>query len=143
MTKSAVFRMFKSDVEAEVSGIDVPLQPNDDNTVPAFRVGRMHARANPRYAKAAEQHQRPVARELELGVLDNETARDVNVKIFVDGVLLGWQHVQDEDGSTIPYTRDNAIKLMTGLPELRDHLEYQARNFENFRQYKREHEAKN
>jgi hypothetical protein len=80
---------------------------------------------------------------MQLGHLTNAEANKIRVNVFVNSILLGWDNVQKEDGTNISFSTQNAVELMTALPDLFDDLEKQAQELSLFVEDAQETEAKN
>jgi hypothetical protein len=138
----SLYKTFKVDANAEENGVPIQYPANEDGTIPTFYVTRT-ARTNKRYLRAVETVMRPYRRELELEALPEKKAQELNLTIFVKGVLLGWQNVQDEAGNTLEFNEANAVKLLSDLPELYADLQTQSTRLSNFKAKETEADAKN
>ena len=139
---SNLFKQFQTDPEKEKDGIEVQYAPNDDGTVPTFRIAR-RANFNVKYRKALENATRPVRRLIELGSLDPAKDREIMMNVFITAILLGWKDVQDKDGKVIPYNQANALLLFKTLPDLYEDLNEQAGKASLFREESLESDSKN
>jgi len=126
--KSNLNKLFKTDEKMEKEGIYFEV----DSTT-AFKIRRFNDK-NPRAKAAMANHFKPYARQIELGTVDPEKMREINVMIFVDVCLAGWEGVLDENEKPIEFNRANAIELLKELPDLFDTLWKHANNFENYRE---------
>ena len=54
------------------------------------------------------------------------------VEAMAETILLGWNGMQ-EDGVEIPYSKENAIKLLTDYKDFRDIVVEHAKNMDTFR----------
>src|SRR3954469_12243509 len=117
----SLHKQFKTDEKKETEGIEVTYGPNDDKTIPTFRVAR-RGPSNQRYVKALERESAPYRRMLELGTLDSTVQAKIMRRVFCSSVLLNWDNVQDQKGKVIPFNFENAVKLFEELPELYDDL---------------------
>lgn len=109
----SLYKHFSTDVE--VASVKFPA--NADGTVPTFKLARM-ADTNVEYAKAIEKIGREHKLEIDLDLLSEQIARPLMLKVFVQTVLRGWEHITDKDGKPLTFTEENAIKLLTDLPDL-------------------------
>lgn len=139
---SSLFKQFKTDSRKETEGVLVTYGPNDDKTIPGFRLLRRNG-SNQRYAKVLERETYPYRRLIELGTLDNKISERVFMRVFCLAVLIGWDNVQDEQGVSIPFNLDNAMKLFQELPDLYDDLFTQSNKIALFKQETFEADAKN
>lgn len=138
----SVFSQFKTSKFAETEGVDVRFKANSDGTIPSFRIARM-AKSNPKYLKAVEARTKPHRKDIIEKAITNEIAEEINLDVFCDAVLIGWENIVGEDGRVIPYTRDDAKKLMTELPDLYEILKEKAEDIDNFLSSNLVSEAKN
>lgn len=143
---SGLRKQFKTNSAKEVEGvrIELPEATNDDGTVPVFILSRM-GKGNKAYSKALEAATRPYRRQVELGTLKNEVAEELFKGVFVNTVLKGWEHVQDDKGEEIAFTRENALALLNeeGMEDLYDRLQQEAGLSANFRDTALETESGN
>lgn len=139
---SGLFNQFKTSKIAEIEGIEVRFKPNDDGTIPCFRIARM-SKGNVRYTKSIEARTRSHRKDILDKSLTNEAAEEINLNVFCDSILLGWENVIGEDGKIMLYTWESAKKLMQELPDLYDLLKEKAEDIDNFLSSNLEAEAKN
>jgi hypothetical protein len=140
----SLFKAFATDHDKEASGFwfeDTGVV-NKDKTTPGFLLARA-SRANPRFAKATEKLGKKFQRQLANDLLPAEKALELNKAMFLDTILLDWRNVYDEDEQPIQFTRDNADKLITLLPDLYELLEQAANRASNFRDDEIEEDAGN
>lgn len=138
----SLFKQFETDAQKEKEGIAVTYAPNEDGTVPTFHI-RRSGPSNPEYVKALERESAPYRRLLELNALDSKTQEKIMRRVFCSSVLTGFENVQDKSGATVPFNRDNALKLFDALPELYYDLAQQASRLSSFRVETQESDAKN
>lgn len=139
----SLFNQFATDTDKETkTGVQVSYGPNGDGTVPSFTILR-RGPSNQRYTKTLERESAPYRRLLDLGTLDPKIQERVMRRVFCSSVLIGWEHVQTEDGKEIPFNFDNAVKLMETLPDLYYDLVTQADRAASFRTETLETDAKN
>lgn len=138
----SLHKQFKSDEKKENEGIDITYGPNDDKTIPTFRILR-RGPSNQRYVKTLENESKPYRRLLELGALDNKIQEKIMRRVFCSSILMGWENVQDEKGKIIPFNFENAVQLFEELPELYYDLSEQAGKLSSFRAETLESDAKN
>lgn len=141
---SGLFKAYKTDAVAEVDGVDIEFfdAQNEDGTIPTFKVSRL-GKSNKKYTKALEVATRPYRRQIELGVLKPEVSEKIFLDVFCTTILIGWSNVIGEDGTPLKYSKDNAIKLMTALPDLYERIQSEASIASNFRDASLEEESKN
>jgi len=140
----SLYKQFATNSEKETEGVKIEFHEatNDDGSVPSFFVSRM-GKTNKRYSKALEAATRPYRRQIELGTMNNDTAETLFLGVFVDTVLKGWENVKDANGNELPFNKQNAVKLLTDLPDVYDRLQEEAKLSANFRDVALEEEVKN
>lgn len=137
----SLYKQFATDKNAEKDG--VLLDYTTDTKRPCrFRVARMSP-TNQRYAARLRALTKPYERQIALDTLPPEKTREIQVNVFVDAILLGWEGVTDENGVDLPFSRENARKLFADLPDLFDDLQGQASRAATFRAADLEDAAKN
>lgn len=112
----SLYDKFKTDPRLETEGVEIEYGTHDGEPI-RFRLARAGG-ANTRYAKVSAQRLQPYRRQLQTNTMDEEVAERLMREIFVDTVLLGWSNVYNEDGEHMVYNRENALKLLTDLPDL-------------------------
>lgn len=138
----SVFDDFGTSATKEIEGIDVTFGPNADGSIPTFKLARM-GRTNKTYLRVLDQMSKPHRRAMALGTMSNEMQDSVMLKVFVKTILKGWSNVQDKDGTVIPYSEENALAVLTKLPDLHVALVEQAQDIALFREAQLEAEVKN
>lgn len=139
-----LYKQFATNKESETLGIWVEYQ--DDETEqgksPRFLVARAGG-ANTEYAKALERQVKPFRKQIQMGALPMKALERIQKQVFCETVLREWQNVTDAEGKPIPFNYENALKVMTDLPDLYEDLHTRANSMANFRDEVREGEAKN
>lgn len=131
---------FATNSKSEIEGIAVKYAPNDDGTEPTFIVARAGGN-NKEYSKTFEKVTRPYRRTMDS--MPPEQAKNILMDIFVESILKGWEHVQDENGVELPFTKENAIALFKDLPDLYADLSEKSSGMALFKQEALDAEAKN
>lgn len=138
----SLFKQFATNKEAEQDGIWVEYGPNDDGTIPGFKISRA-GKSNKKWAKAIERATKPHRRAMELGTMDNTVAEKLMQGVFIESILTDWRNVQGKDGKALQLTKESATSLFEALPELYDDLNDKANKAAIFRDEALENEAKN
>lgn len=128
-----LYNQFKTDPQLEKEGVWVQYGTTEDDKPIRFRVTRA-GQNNVRYMKLMEQRLKPFRRQIQTETMDQKLARKLNLEIFVDAVLVDWENVRDESDQDLPFSRENAIKLFTDLPDIYEDLQEQATKAALFRQ---------
>jgi len=138
----SLYKQFKTDEKYEVDGINIEYGTGTNNKPITFRIARAGG-SNQKYLKLLESRTKPYRRQLQNDSLDLKVAEKIFLEVFVDSVLLGWENVEDAAGVPLAFTRDNAIKVFTDLPDLYNDLREQAAKSSLFRAEIKEVDAKN
>lgn len=128
----SLYTIFKTDDSLETNGITIDYGPNSKGKPTKIRIARSGG-ANKSFSKTLERLTRPHRRAIQNGLLDNATADAIFRQAFVESVLLGWENVEGPTGDDLPYTQENALTLLTDLPDLYTDLREQANNAALFR----------
>lgn len=65
--------------------------------------------------------------------LPEDKADEILVKLLSETILLGWENILDEDNKPIPYSKENAKKLLQESRWLRDRVSACATQEQRFR----------
>jgi len=138
----SLFKQFATNKDAEQDGIWVEYGPNDDGTIPGFKIARA-GKSNKKWAKAVERATKPHRRAIQLETMDNALSEKIMLGVFVESILIDWRNVQGKDGKLLQLTKESATALFEALPELYDDLNDKASKAAIFRDEALENEAKN
>lgn len=84
--------------------------------------------------QAMTKFYKPYAKQIEMGMLPVEKERELMVKAFVEVSLIGWKGIQDDKGQEIPFSKEAAIQLLLGLPDLANQLSDLASSTDQFKE---------
>lgn len=137
-------KTFKTDQRAETEGVEVEVAVNDHNNEPIkIRIARMSS-SNKRYTKELNKVTKPHMSAIQNDAFDNDLARGMLQKVFVDTILLGWSNLpkseltgNDADTEDLEFTRENALALFKEMPDLYDDWESRAQKAAAFREAER------
>lgn len=121
-----LYKLYKTDPVLEREGVDFRF---DDAILRIARAGG----ANTKFVRALAEKTKHLRRAIELDALDDSEGTQILREVFVDTILVGWEGVKDEEGNPLEFTRDNAIKLLTDLPDLMKDLQQFASSIANYR----------
>ena len=138
----SLFKQYGTDEKAELNGVWVGLGDNEDGTEIEVLLSRT-SDANKPYKKAIRKAVAPISRQLEMETISEEKSESIFRSVFATKVLLGWRNVRDEDDNEIEYNKENAIKLLTDLPELYKELKSKANSALIFKKDSLEADLKN
>ena len=133
MAKS-IFQVFGTNVKNEVDGVWIEYN-FDDETKVEFKVARAGG-SNPRWNAAIEKHTRQMRRVgKDITKLTGEAQRKLNLDIYTDACLVDWRGdaFKEMDGTPIPYSRENARRIFTQVPEFLDTVMKEALATDNFK----------
>lgn len=119
--------------------------PDDNDVDVRFKLAFVNG-PNSEYGKELEKAVRPHRRKhLRKGqpAIDPDVLKGILVDVFARTILLDWENVCDRQGNPVPYTHENAVRLLTELPVLYDILQIEASEISNFQSEALKDEAKN
>ena len=142
-TPRSPYGVFKTDEHIESTGVRI------DYGEFWFLLARAGG-ANTRYTKLVTEKLRPHRRAIQTETLPDALGRKLMLECFIGGCLLGWGSLTYGEGSiagptgeAIPFTHENALRVLTDLPDLFDALRVEADNQSNFRKGSLETDAGN
>lgn len=138
----SIYKQYKTDAARENQGARIEKGSNEDGTQIVFIIART-GKTNTSYKLASERAFKPHKAAIKAGNLSNETAEVLLMDLFCGHLLKGWENVRDEDGKELPFSVDNAKKLMTDLPDLYAELTEASNDVSLFLDSNREADAKN
>ena len=138
----SAYKQYGTDVSKEVEGVVVELGTNEDGTVYSATVSRA-GKANKAYQTALTKATSPYQRQIANGTLDPVLSEKIYLEVFCKTVLKGWTNMRDENDNELLFTVENAIKVMTDLPELYMELATKANTAATFKAEDLEEGAKN
>lgn len=128
----SLYNQFKTDKSLETEGVWIDYGNNSQGEPIRFLVARAGGR-NTAFNKALQKATKPYRRAIQNDAMDEDVADRVYREVFVETVLKGWEGVEDEDGVAMPFSRGNAVKLFTDLPDLYADLRQQAMSMAIFK----------
>lgn len=133
----SLYKKFKTDAQVEVDGVWVDY--GDGIRIRLARAGG----ANQAFLRATERVHRKYRKQIQLDALTEKEAAPLLREIYADSIILGWEGVTAADGQSLPFSKENCLKLLEDLPEFfRDIREY-ANSRELFLESVLEADAKN
>lgn len=107
---------FKTNTELETDGVWFEIK--DGVKFKCRRFGGMNSQ---KVKAVSSKYFKPFLKQIELGTLSDEKSREITVRAFVESCLVDWQGVE-VDGALLPFSIENAYKLLIGLPALAETL---------------------
>lgn len=138
----SLFKLFKTDEGIEKSGIVLQYGKTEDGRPINIRIARAGG-SNTRFTKLVEQKTKPYRRQIQNDLMDPKVGDELMMEVFAEVVVLGWENVEEEDGTPIPFNRENCISVFKRLPDLFKDVQEQATKSALFRASILETEAKN
>lgn len=121
-----IFQKMKTDEALEEGGVWVPIGDGAKVLVARFQ--------NRKHRASLERLRKPHKMMLLSGRdLPEEIQLDITVQSMADGILMGWEGIEGDDGKPLPYNRVNAMRLLTELRDFRDLVAGLASESETFR----------
>jgi hypothetical protein len=124
----SLYSLFETVDNLENEGIFLEISPGVK-----FKVRRMGGK-NKKYSEVMAKLSRPYKRQIDQGLLEEQTARKLLQRAFIRTVLCGWEGVTDKNGVDLQYTEENAETIFTDLPDLFDVLQEEAQKLSNFKE---------
>lgn len=143
-------KTFKTDPAAELEGVWADMAYNDKLEASiSFKLARMSP-ANKQYATALERAYRPHEAQQRAGTLSPELGNSIFRRVFCDTILKDWRNVtkadftgDENDTELVPYSAEEAFKLLTELPDLERMLIEKAQGLAAYTEATQEADAKN
>lgn len=132
-----IYDKFKTNKAAEQEGIT--LDYGDGQTIKIARAGG----SNVRFEKEVQKRMRKFGLQAKHDLLEPEQMRTIFREVLAETVVLGWTGFTDEEGKTLPFSKENVVKVFTDLPDLFDDVLEQSRKASLFKESILEGEAKN
>ncbi|QYW02122.1 tail chaperone [Stenotrophomonas phage Sonora] len=115
-----LYAQYKTDQNLEKSGILFEAGEITENGATKkirFRIARAGG-ANEEFNKALERESKPFKRAIQTKTLSNKKAEQIYLKAFISSVLLGWENVRDQNNNELAFNTENALALLSDLPDL-------------------------
>lgn len=126
--KTNLDQFYKTDKKLETEGIWFNISEEC-----GFLMRRFGGFNSTEVKKAMAKYYKPYAKMIKAGTLPAEKENLVMVKTFVESSIIDWRGVEI-DGEEADFSFDNAVKLLTELPQLADTLIEYASSYESFKE---------
>ena len=87
---------------------------------------------NSEYQKVFQKISKPHRKSIRRGTLADDVAEKLLVEAMAESILLDWEGVED-GGVALPYTKENAIRVLLEYKDLRDQVTEIANEMESFK----------
>lgn len=126
--KTNLNKLFKTDESLEKEGVwfDVTKETS-------FLLRRFGGSNSQKLQAAMAKFHKPYSRLIENNSLSEREQVEIFAKVFISTCLVDWKGVEIE-GSVVPCTPENALKLFVSLPELFDVLFSYAKGVDSFKE---------
>lgn len=126
---------FGTDTQKEIEGVWI----DDFGEGLKIKIARI---GNPEYQKLFNRISKPHRKAIRRGTLKDETAEKLLIQAMAKGIVLDWKGLS-EDGVEIPYSYENALRLLTDYKDFREQVTEVATEIEAFRTEDEEEAEKN
>jgi len=83
--------------------------------------------------KVRERLEAPYKRTTRNGELPQEVLERILTEQMAEAIIVDWKGFTDKSGNLLSYSKEQALALLTALPELRDDLAAMSIKLDNFR----------
>lgn len=122
----SIYKKYSTDKTKDQEGVFIPVGGGA-----SFKLTRMGP-TNIRYGNKFKALSKPYERLAKNDELSPEKALEIQVKAFCGTVLVDWKDVTDKDGNPLEFSEENAVKVLTDLPDLYLELVSESENRDNF-----------
>lgn len=120
-----LYEAFGTEKSYETDGVTL------DFGVARFKVRRAGG-SNRKFLTTLSAKLRPHRRALSAGTMDDAVAEDLQMEVYFETVVLGWEGVTNRAGEPLEYNLVNFKQVMRDLPDLWATLREEADNMKNF-----------
>jgi len=88
---------------------------------------------NPKYQKRFQALSKPHRRALRRGTLSDEIAEKLLIQCLAETIVLDWEGLE-ENGKEVKYSTENAVRILTEYPDLRNYVNDIANEMEGYQE---------
>ena len=88
---------------------------------------------NPESTRLLRRYERKYRRQIDNGTLSPEKDAEITARVYAEAILLDWRGMK-ESGVEVPYSTENAFRLLNEYRELREMVADYAKDAEAYRQ---------
>lgn len=125
---------FKTDKTLEEQGTWIDLSPT--SKIKLARIGCKN------FQQEVKKRQKPYRAMVRAGTLPDHVQTQILVGVLAETIILGWEGFT-EGGEPVPYTKDNAVRVLTESRDFRDFIVTLADDINVFKAAEREDGLKN
>lgn len=113
----SLYKQFKTDPNYESQGITLEYGNTPNGKPIRIKIARAGG-SNSKFLKVLEIKSKPYRRQLQNETIDPKIADNILMEVFAETVVLGWENVEEENGTPMPFTKENCLRLFRDLPDL-------------------------
>lgn len=138
-----LYSQFETDTSLEREGLWLEYGTNSQKQPIEIKIARAGG-SNETYLKKLEFRLKPHKRLIQNDASEMRPIIEKVVReVYAETVILDWRGVEDRTGNPMPFSKENALKLLTDLPDLYADILEQSTKAALFRKELREADAKN
>jgi hypothetical protein len=100
------------------------------------------SRNSDRFRKAVQRIFEPHQSSISLNILPDDVMKRITIAAVAEGIIVSWEGIKEGDRELEP-TTENKIYVLEKYSIVRDFIDAQATNLDNFRNAQEEAEVKN
>lgn len=131
----SIYKTFQTRPDLERDGIwlDYGFLEGDSEKPIRIKVARAGG-GNQRFAQVLEAKTKPHRRSIQTETIDRKLSEQIVLETYAEAVLLDWMNVSDKDGNPLPFNKENAVLILTDLPDLFADIREQTQKVALFRE---------
>jgi hypothetical protein len=132
VAKMGLYSTFGTDAKSENAGVWIDVDKTETGETIRFLIARQ-SRTNQKYAATLARVIGPYRQQLANEMVSEALSNKLNIQVFCESVLLGWENVTDRNGKPLEFNVSNAINLMTELHDLYQLLNAKSQSLVTFK----------
>lgn len=132
-----IYKTYGTDKSLEQNGILLDVGPGFKGLPATVRIARAGG-ANTAFTSLVEFKMKPYRRQIQNDMMDRKVADNLMREVYVKTVILGWENMTDAEGNELPFTEENALKVLEDLPDLWADIQQVSQKAALFREMERE-----
>jgi hypothetical protein len=137
-----LYNRYKTNKEAEVNGVRHVLAVDAKGVETAIWIARAGG-GNVKFLSTLNTKTKPYQRNGIVVGASADVQRQILREAYAETVIVGWENMENEDGTPMEFSKANALQLITDLDDLFTEIVALATNQELYRADRLEDEAKN
>ncbi len=132
---SSIYQIFGTDKDLEEKGFCLAYGEAE------FIIARAGG-ANTKYQRVMERKMRPHRAAINAGTMDDEVMKKLLAEAYSEAVIFAWTGVNDKKGKSLPFNKENVVKILLDLPELFIEIVQESQRIKNYVEAAAEEDAK-